>query len=185
MISPQKANTRNPAQRERDRAYLAERYLRGVTQAEIAVHLGLSRQQITYDVKLLQARWRQSSLHDFDAARGQELAKIDELERTYWVAWEHSLQERQTTTTKRVDVGVPGEQGGSARAEAQLRKEQRDGNPAYLEGVRWCIERRCRLLGLDAPEQIEHSGGVEILVRRVSGRSEDDDSHGSGTASDQ
>jgi hypothetical protein len=32
-----------------------------------------------------------------------------------------------------------------------MEREQRDGNPAFLAGVMSCIERRCKLLGLDAP----------------------------------
>jgi hypothetical protein len=39
-----------------------------------------------------------------------------------------------------------------------MEKEQRDGNPAFLAGVMSCIERRCKLLGLDAPAKAELTG---------------------------
>jgi hypothetical protein len=39
-----------------------------------------------------------------------------------------------------------------------MEREQRDGNPAFLAGVMSCIERRCKLLGLDAPVKSELTG---------------------------
>jgi hypothetical protein len=34
-----------------------------------------------------------------------------------------------------------------------MRKEGQAGNPAFLAGVLTCIERRCSILGLDAPKR--------------------------------
>ena len=45
-----------------------------------------------------------------------------------------------------------GKQRGSAKA--VIEKETMLGNPAYLAGVMSCIERRCKILGLDAPTKI-------------------------------
>jgi transcriptional antiterminator len=93
------ANTRSAAQREQDLGRVAELYLRGSTQGEIARQLGVSRQQISYDLKVLQKRWQEAALHDFNARKAQELAKVDELERAYWQAWQDSKRVRETTTT--------------------------------------------------------------------------------------
>jgi len=30
------------------------------------------------------------------------------------------------------------------------------GNPAFLRGIEWCINKRCDLLGLDAPKKLEN-----------------------------
>lgn len=146
---------RHPVQREKDLRELANRYLKGKTQAEIAVELGVSQQAISDDLKLLQKRWQAASLMDLDEAKARELAKIDELERVYWAEWLVSKQEKQVTQTAKK----------AGRAEAMVRKETRDGNPAYLAGVQWCIDRRCKLLGLDAPERTELTGkdGVPLF----------------------
>ena len=47
---------RTPIQRERDLLEISSLYLRGITQAEIASQLGVSQQQVSYDLKILQRR---------------------------------------------------------------------------------------------------------------------------------
>jgi hypothetical protein len=144
--------TRTPLEREHDLRETAALYLRGLTQAEIAQHLNVSRQQISYDVKTLQRRWQDSALADFDAKKAAELAKMDELERTYWEAWERSCQAREITTQERTQAGkIP---ASDARLKAGVRKEPRDGNPEFLRGVERCIEMRCRIIGAFAAVKI-------------------------------
>jgi hypothetical protein len=138
------ANVRSKLERERDLDNLATHYLRGKTHGELAEILGVSRQQIGYDLKTLQKRWRASSLANFDAAKAQELAKIDALERAYYEGWERSVGQKETKTAEKTSGGE------SDRTKAVSRHEQRDGNPAFLAGIQWCIEQRCRILGIVA-----------------------------------
>jgi hypothetical protein len=134
------ANTRTPLERERDLRETAALYLRGLTQYEIGQRLNVSRQQIGYDLKVLQRRWQESALGDFNAKKAAELAKMDELERTYWEAWERSCQAREVTTQEKTQAREG--QAEDARLKAGVRKEQRDGNPEFLRGVERCIEMR-------------------------------------------
>jgi hypothetical protein len=156
------ANKRTAARREQDLSRVAELYLRGRTQSEIGQELGVSRQQISYDLKVLQKRWQEAALSDFSQKKAQELAKIDALERAYWQAWQDSKRDRGTTTTATEKSGGAeandGEQRNSSRMKASMRKEERDGNPEFLKGVERCINRRCAILGLDAPQKSELSG---------------------------
>src|SRR5260370_35991051 len=76
--------SRTPMERERDLRETAALYLRGLTHQEIAQRLKVSRQQIGYDLKVLQKRWQESTMADFNAKQAAELARADELERTYW-----------------------------------------------------------------------------------------------------
>src|SRR5215831_10820916 len=99
------AKSRTPFERERDLRETAALYLRGLSQVEIAQRLNLSRQQIGYDLKILQRRWQESALADFHAKKAAELAKMDELERTYWEAWERSRQPREVTTQEKTQGG--------------------------------------------------------------------------------
>jgi hypothetical protein len=147
---------RPPLQREQDLAALARLYLTGKTQTEIGQAMGVSQVQISLDLKTLQARWQAAGLMDFDAAKARELARIDNLERVYWDEWEASRQEKETTQTRRRVAATVSD-------EAMVRKERRDGNPAYLAGIQWCIERRCKLLGLDAPTKNEVLWKMENL----------------------
>jgi len=154
------AKSRNPLERERDLRETAALYLRGLTQVEIAQKLNVSRQQIGYDLKVLQHRWQESALADFDAKKAAELAKIDELERTYWDAWQRSCQTREVTTQESIRGGEG--QADEDRRKAGVRKEQRDGNPEYLKRVEWCISKRCELLRLNPPQRLEHGGSAEL-----------------------
>lgn len=148
------APKRSKVQRENDLRFTASLYLRGKSQQDIANELSnsrpytISQQQISVDLKAIYARWRQSSLVDFDEKKNKEIAKVDELERTYWQAWEDSRTEKQITSTKRTT-------GETVKDEASIRKERSVGNPAFLAGVQWCISKRCEILGLNAPTKME------------------------------
>jgi hypothetical protein len=146
----------NKQQREHHLQQVSELYLQELKQAEIAERLGVSRQQISYDLKVLQHRWQQSALVNLNEKKALELAKIDQLERSYWQAWEESRKARETTmsTTEKTSADSPDHaKAAPLRLKAAMRKEARDGNPAFLEGVQWCINKRCAILGLDAPKK--------------------------------
>lgn len=130
---------------EARRVEVAKRYLRGEMQAEIAHAFGVSQQQISQDLRAVRAHWLASAIRDFDAAKAQELAKIDEVERAAWGAWERSTKDKEV---------VIREAGADQKPrKATLRKEGQSGNPAFLNTILTCIERRCAILGLDAPKR--------------------------------
>ena len=125
------------------REQVARLYLQGNTQSEIAQQFGVSQMQISKDLAVIRSAWLQSAVRDFDAARAGELAKIDEVEREYWAAWKRSQEDKEIIFEEH---GVKGKRSGS-------RTEGQSGNPAFLAGVLTCIERRCAILGLDAPKR--------------------------------
>jgi transcriptional regulator with XRE-family HTH domain len=125
------------------RQTIAERYLRGDYQADIAQDLGISQQQVSYDLKAIRAQWIAATIRDFDAAKAQELAKIDQVEAEYWKAWARSQEDKEISYS---ETGVKGSKSGS-------RSEGQAGNPAFLDGVLKCITKRCEILGLDAPKR--------------------------------
>lgn len=138
------APKRTPFQRERDLERTTSLYLKGKTQQEIADELNVSREQIKYDLKVIQERWRNDTTINLDEAKQRELSRIDELERTYWQAWERSLDERTKTRTEKYS-------GEDGKGKASIEKETLLGLPAYLTGIQWCISERCKILGLYAP----------------------------------
>lgn len=157
---------RTDFQRESDLEKVSSLYLKGWRQIDIAAEMGLSRQQISYDLKTIQQRWRESTAINLDEAKSRELARLDELERSFWAAWEQSKSER---TKARQETGGKGKDGKATVTKASMEKEQRDGNPAFLQGVLSCIDRRCKLLGLDAPTKSELTGkdGAALTVRII------------------
>jgi hypothetical protein len=143
---------RSPDQIRNDRAEVARLYLMRLTQAEIGAKLGLSRQQVGYDLEAIRQEWLQSSVMDFNARKAEELARIDRLEAEYWDAWEASKKEKETTTSEQT-TGGDGE-----KVKAAIRKTEQTGDPRYLAGVERCIERRCRIVGMDAPVESRLTG---------------------------
>jgi hypothetical protein len=135
----------NPAQHHthaaQRREQVAALYLQGYSQHKIATQVGVSQQQVSQDIKAMQKAWLASALRDFEAAKAQELAKIDAAECAYWMAWERSFAPREVTTTKQID-------GKDPREETTIRREQPVGDPRFLDGVVRCIQQRCDLLGL-------------------------------------
>lgn len=109
------------------------------------------------------------------------LQKIDQMERTYWDGWERSMKEAVRTTTSREDSpAIPPPPKKSklisegdeydppppvmlTTTKVGRRVDYPVGNPAFLAGVQWCIDRRIKLLGLDSPEKVD----VNIHVRRL------------------
>jgi hypothetical protein len=127
---------------------VAALYLQRKMQSEIARIVGVSQQQVSFDLKAIRLVWQASTLRDFDAARSEELARVDVAEAAYWDGWQRSQQVHEVTTTEAHDDGA------IARRKATLRKEAQSGDPRFLDGVLRCIERRCALLGLDAPKRV-------------------------------
>jgi len=140
------------------RPKVARLYLSGKTQPEIAEEFGVNQSTISRDLKAIQQTWREAAIRDFDEARGQELAKLDNLELTYWQAWERSLGDFKVETSKaRLNRQSSGEGDPRQSTEKTVKTEERNGDPRYLQGVLSCIDRRVKLLGLDAPEHIRIS----------------------------
>jgi hypothetical protein len=141
------APKRHPDDMERDRELIAKLYVQGKTQSAIAeiisaqYKFSISQQQIAKDLGVIRRRWRESSVRDFDAVKSEQLAKLDHMESEAWEAWNKSKGVSKTITQKR---------GGAAGIETTTKIETLTGNPAYLNIIDRCIERRCRLLGLDA-----------------------------------
>jgi len=140
---------RSASQLARDRRRIAELYLEGWLQADIAEELELSQSTISNDLNALHKQWLESSLIDFDQAKAVEIAKVDKLEREYYRAWRASKEDKETSVTEKVDSAK------APRAKAQIRREGQVGNPSFLSGVQWCIERRCKILGIDAPQKMQ------------------------------
>ena len=157
------ATFRNKVQIERDRQRIVELYCQGVPQFKIAADVHLSSAMVSYDLRVIQKRWSQATSINLDEAKGRELTKIDNLERTYLDAWQRSLQGKESQESGKVELprGI--------MTHARLRKENTFGEGAFLNGVQWCIEMRCKILQLvksggwdNAPFGGEVPGGMEI-----------------------
>lgn len=148
---------REPAQVDRDRKRIAELYLKRWLQVDIAEELKIDQSTVSRDLAAIREQWRKSTLIDFNEAKARELARIDNLEMTYFEAWDRSLDPFKSKVIKA--KGNPKtEEELKANAEQTLKTEDRNGDPRFLQGVQWCIEQRCQILGIYAAVKQEITG---------------------------
>jgi len=147
------------------RLRVSDMYLKGMYQSEIAASLDVSQPTISRDITALQKEWKESALVDFNEAKAEELAKVDKLEREYWDAWERSCEDAETI---RQEGGPPAE-GKVAKPDKIVKTAKgQAGDPRFLQGIQWCINKRCEIMGIDAPKRTDFtSGGEPIVVRRI------------------
>ncbi|NIN36653.1 MAG: hypothetical protein GTO60_16780 [Gammaproteobacteria bacterium] len=145
------APKRTKLQKEADLPIIAKLYLAGNLQSEIAAHISairdytLTQQQISKDIAFIRRQWVKETTMALDEAKALELIKIDKAEREYWEAWEASKKPRKRTSKRGSD-------------DVTMALEERTGDPRYLAGVMSCIQQRCKLLGIEAPQRTEHTG---------------------------
>ena len=84
------------------------------------------------------------SLYDFSRAKAEQLAKVDEVER---VAWEQfSLSASRESLTEFLDA--------NDLVTSQIKNTSKNAQEIkWLEKIQWCIDQRCKILGLYAPKQ--------------------------------
>jgi hypothetical protein len=141
---------RHKSQRAEDRTALIGFIRRGYTQDQIAVALGVTQQQVSYDYKAVLKEWRERRVEETEALVQAKLAEYAEVKGEAWAAWERSKAEVKKTRST-----VTGE--GSSETEEVTPQNPSSG---YLAIVLQCIVAERELLGLDAPKQTHVKGEV-------------------------
>lgn len=158
-----------PAKREkhivdRDRQEVSTLYLKGYSSRQIANAISdkfapysVSYVTVSKDIKWLLKEWLKNTVTDIDQLKGRELEKLNILEQTYWTAWEKSIEDYQKKSKKLKGSISADKQGNVTNSPNEQEIATTDmismGNPAYLAGIERCIERRCKILGVDAPQK--------------------------------
>jgi len=125
----------------------------------MAVRVGLTRRTVQAVLVSIKKDWKARTQIDFESAISQQLDRIDLIEKYAYEGWERSLV-RKTVETKQAVRTVSGQVD-----RATVRAETGDGNPVYLARLSWCIEQRCRILGLEKPREVTvHGTFVEIAM---------------------
>lgn len=163
---------RTKIEKERDYHFITDLYLKRYSTRAIAKklceHVGnpkyVSHVIVFKDLKAIMQQWRDERIDDLDEAKTKELAAIDKLEATYWDAWEKSIEDYEKKAKKlKGTLSKDGSKSTPSEQEIATTEMISMGNPAYLAGIDRCIERRSKILGIDAPSKVDvTSGGKEI-----------------------
>lgn len=145
------------AQREENRDKIAALRLRGFTFQEIGERLGMATSYAYTEFKVVEQRWRHSARQNLIEFKARELARIDALEEEAWRAYERSQRD-----SVEQEEGFVFAQGERQRDSARAKRRARDGEAKWLGIVMQCIDRRIKLLGLDAPDLMDVSVGVSV-----------------------
>lgn len=131
----------------KDRKIISELYLRGMSQSTIAIDMRLSEATVSRDIAAIRKSWLKETVVNYNEFIAKELARIDQVEREAWDAWERSKTESEEVTR----YGFEGKNSG-----VNMKRAKRDGDPRFLAQVEWCIQQRIKLIGLlqDKPESI-------------------------------
>ena len=158
------ASLRSRLNREQRKNLVLDYYLKGWSLSEISKELKVVRSTISKDINAIREEWRCSRADSFHSEQLHELAKIDAIEREVWAQWESSKAE-EVTTRAETEVLVTEENGRQLRkpgAERVIRVTKiRNADPRYMDTIRWCVEMRCKILGLLAPTKMAASVSVE------------------------
>lgn len=149
---------RTKEERERDLPVVARMYAQGHSIRDIAQYINMEREYslgqtaIWNDIQTVRARWLDDSVDALARHKADQLSKIDAAERQAWEGWEKSKLDKEK---RKKSTGI---QSGKATDVETEEKEGQAGEPKFLEIILSCIDRRCKILGIDAPKKLEVTG---------------------------
>ena len=126
-----------------DTARLADMYLKGRSQKEMTEELSISRTTVQKALAELQKTLQSQALFDFNAAKATQLAKVDHLEKVAWEGYHLSQQGKSSTTEMNT---------GNTNFTSKTNSFSPAGDTKWLDKIQWCIDQRCKILGLHAPK---------------------------------
>lgn len=157
-----KGGKRTIEQREADKVFCADLFVRGYTYRQIADKLNEANNEkgleytVTFktvfnDINAVLAEWKKQQFSDISNYMQLELKKLDKIEVELWTAWENSKGSKRKTKIKGGGIN-DGIATGGELAERSL--ETTNGDPRYLDLLLKVQERRAKLLGYNAPMKV-------------------------------
>jgi hypothetical protein len=142
---------------ERWAGMAVELYLKGYSQDKVTELMkeatgghSFSNKTINQYIQKAVKSWQQSKDEMISTWKAEQLEKINLLETTYWEAWQKSLLTVKTNSKKQTKT----EAGGMSLAEKREQERQSQGEVRFLQGIQWCIEQRCKILGVEVPPAV-------------------------------
>jgi hypothetical protein len=159
---------------------IAEMILAKKTQQEIAARCNVPRSSVKGWIDRIEREWLAHAAKDLDTHKAKEMAEIDRLQRMYEDGYARSMQPRDNSATYseigagRNNNAKKDPTAGTIRPYRNVatRENTPEGDPRFLDGIMKCIERRIKLLGLDAPETFQmvgkrHDADTNPLAERI------------------
>lgn len=139
---------------EQRRERVARLYCSGKSQRAVALAVGVCQTTVASDLQEIRKQWLSDAKMNFAERQAQELAKIDAVESEAWDAWER-------TKAEAAGEPIPEQEPEAVGPKKRVRVLGFTGEEKYLALVLRCVERRCRMLGLDAPDTLKLTGEIK------------------------
>lgn len=170
----EKKYLRAEARKRRDK--VAQFYLRGIPQHEIAELLNTPQTVVRTDIQLIHRAWRLSRNEEVSQLKWREIRKIDNLELHAWQSYELSKQIKIVKSTRikglvQVNRGTddaPRWVHESPAERGQTEETSVVGDIQWMKIIMWCIAKRCEILGLDAPIKTDNAHTVKRSIEDMS-----------------
>lgn len=145
------------------RVKVAELYLDGWIQTEIAGQMDVDQATISRDLKAIMADWKEAARLDMEELRARELAKLAKTYRDACDGWKRSVQDAVKAET--VETDSPGKDGkGKKSTRKKGSRQGQAGDPQFLRIKLECIKRWCEIYGLDAAKEVNHTGAIKFYA---------------------
>ena len=143
-----------------DQMRVGRLYLNGYPVDAIAKLTGLGERMVQSEITALRKGWVERAQLDMQTATFQQLDRIDAIENEAHQGWMRSLGQVNVETKQATTAS-----GGNVNRATVRNAGNRDGNPVFLARMAWCVEQRCKILGLEKPVEVEVRGTfVEIAM---------------------
>lgn len=161
------APKRSKEQRNADMNRLAVLYVKRIPQSVMAEEMGVSQGQISQDIKKLLQKWESEQINQIDRYKHEELTRINSIEAEMWEQWELSKGKGNKTIFKSTSGKIKKKDPSLDTATNFIKnpefwreeqtEESSSGNMEYMRGIMWCIEERCKIIGLHAPKKLANT----------------------------
>jgi hypothetical protein len=128
-------------------------------------------------LKFCRLQWQKESKRSIDLWVAEQLKKIDVLEAEYWNAWIKSQKEKKSSSVKSRGSKRPKRKGDNGNAnddgiiptslEKWEKREERLGDPRYLDGFYSCIIARLKILGREGPDKDDMAKETSEKIRET------------------
>lgn len=150
------APKRTKGEIERDLVDIASMFLQGKSTRNIAIELSSSRSYsichtgIYAEIKKLLKAWKETALQDVSEHVATELQKLYLVEQQAWKSHFNSMGPTKRLTTKKSPSKDNQKQG---KTYTELEESENFANPAWMNIILKCIDKRCKLLGLNKEKE--------------------------------
>lgn len=144
---------------------VAELYRDGLRIYEIAAQESVGRDTIYRDLRWVHEQLLAGAVDDYERRMVRELQTLAWIENQAVEQWEQSkldAQSQRVTSEKELDAQK--QLVGVEKVKTQATKKGQYGDPRFLAQIADCVDKRCKLFGLYAPEKKDVK--VSVAQRR-------------------